>query len=593
MVDICRDPRWGRIAEGSGEDPYLGQAMARAQVRGFQDGHLAGGRKIVSCPKHYVAYGAAEAGKDYNSVDVSERTLRDVYLPPFRAAFDEGAGSVMSAFNEIGGVPATANAFTLRTVLRDEWGFEGVVLSDYNAVRELILHGYAADLSDAAHKSVVAGVDMDMMGSAFANHLAELVREGVVPEALIDQAVRRILCLKIALGLFETPYVDASLEKRYVLCQEHREAALEVARKSMVLLKNEGHLLPLVAHKIALIGPLADDHRSPLGCWHCLGQSEDVESVLDGVRAVRPGCDVTFVQGCEIAGQEDDQIEKAARAAREAEVAVLVLGESDRMSGEARSRAHLGLPGRQQALLEAVYATGTPVVCVVMAGRPLVLSWMAEHVPAILNAWHGGIRAGRAVADILFGIENPSAKLTASLPRAMGQIPVYYAHKSTGRPVGGERSLLTSDTDRSAFFDESNDPLYPFGYGQSYTTFAYSDMEIESAIVGLQDTLVVSARVTNTGQVAGDEVVQVYVRDRVASVTRPVKELVGFERISLPPGKDKVVRFEIPVPSLGFHGLDLDYVVEAGDFDVWIAPSSVGGLQGQFTVQGCDACSRS
>jgi beta-glucosidase len=533
-----------------------------------------------------VAYGAAEAGKDYNTVDISERALRDTFLPPFKAAFDEGAGSVMSAFNEINGVPASANAFTLSTVLREEWGFAGVVLSDYNAVRELILHGFAADLREAALKSIIAGVDMDMMGGAFPNHLAELVREGEVLEEAIDEAVRRILCLKIALGLFEHPYVDESLEKRLVLCEDHREAALQVARKSMVLLKNEGHLLPLTARKVALIGPLADDHRSPLGCWHCQGRPEDVESVLDGVRALRPDCDVTYVQGCAIVGQEVDQIEEAVQAAREAEVAVLVLGESDQMSGEARSRAHLDLPGRQQTLLEAVHATGTPVVCVLMSGRPLVIPWMAKHVPAILQAWHGGIRAGRAVADILFGKVNPSAKLTVSFPRAVGQIPVYYAHKNTGRPAGGERSLLTSDVDRSVHFDESNRPLYPFGHGLSYTTFEYADLQVETPEVGLDDTVIVAATVSNTGSWAGDEIVQLYVRDLVGSVTRPVKELKGFRRVSLEPGEGKTVRFEVPVAELGFWGLDMQYVVEPGAFKVWVGPNAEGGLEGEFRIRG-------
>jgi beta-glucosidase len=586
MVDICRDPRWGRIAEGAGEDPFLGRALARARVRGFQDANLAGGRKIASCPKHYVAYGAAEAGKDYNTVDISERALRDTFLPPFKAALDEGAGSVMSAFNEISGVPASANAFTLSTVLRGEWGFAGVVLSDYNAVRELILHGFAADLKEAALKSVIAGVDMDMMGGAFSSHLAELVREGEVPEEVVDDAVRRILCLKITLGLFEQPYVDESLEKRLVLCKDHREMALQVAHKSMVLLKNEGRLLPLSACKVALIGPLADDHQSPLGCWHCDGRSEDVESVLDGVRAVRPDCDVAYVQGCAIVGQEVDEIEEAVQAAREAEVAVLVLGESDQMSGEARSRAHLGLPGRQQTLLEAVHATGTPVVCVLMSGRPLVVPWMAKHVPAILCAWHGGICAGRATADILFGRENPSAKLTVSFPRTAGQIPVYYAHKSTGRPAGGERALLTSDLDRSVYFDETNRPLYPFGYGLSYTTFEYADLHVETPLVGLDDTVIVTATVSNAGGWAGDEIVQLYVRDLVGSVTRPVKELKGFRRVSLEPGERQIVRFEVPVSELGFWGLDMQYVVEPGAFKVWVGPNAEEGPEGEFAVRG-------
>jgi beta-glucosidase len=586
MVDICRDPRWGRIAEGAGEDPFLGRALARARVRGFQDKNLAGGRKIVACPKHYVAYGAAEAGKDYNTVDVSERTLRDVFLPPFKATFDEGAGSVMSAFNEISGVPASANPFILRTVLREEWDFAGVVLSDYNAIGELVPHGFAADLREAALRSVLAGVDMDMMGRAFPGHLADLVREGVVPEEAVDKAVRRLLCLKISLGLFEHPYVDASLEGQFILRQDYRDIALDAAQKSMVLLKNVGHLLPLIARKIALIGPLADDLQSPLGCWHCEGRPEDVESVLDGLRAVCPDCDVTYVQGCTVMGHEIDQIAEAVQAAREAEVAVLVLGESDRMSGEARSRAYLGLLGQQQALLEAVYATGTPVVCVLMSGRPLVISWMANHVPAILQAWHGGIRAGRAVADILFGQVNPSAKLTVSFPRTVGQIPVYHAHKNTGRPFLGEGTVQFHEAFRSNYLDESNRPLYPFGYGLSYTTFRYADLQVETPVVGLDETLIVTATIRNTGDRAGDEIVQLYVRDLVGSVTRPVRELKGFQRVSLEPGESKAVRFEVPVSELGFWGLEMQYVVEPGAFKVWVGPNAEEGMEGQFTVQG-------
>jgi beta-glucosidase len=585
MVDICRDPRWGRIAEGAGEDPTLGQAMARARVRGFQADGLAGGRRIAACPKHYVAYGAAEAGKDYNTVDISERTLRDVYLPPFRAALDEGAGSIMSAFNEISGIPASANPFTLREVLRQEWGFEGVVLSDYNAVGELVAHGFAADLREAARKAALAGIDMDMMGHAFPEHLAALVEEGAVPLSSVNDAVRRILCLKIALGLFERPYTEEGLEAQFILREEHRRAALEMAHKSIVLLKNEGSLLPLQVTRIALIGPLADDRAAPLGCWHCQGQAEDVETVLAGIRAVRPGCTVEYVQGCTVADESVDQVKDAVRAAREADVAVLVLGENERMSGEARSRAYLGLPGRQQELLEAVVASGTPVVCVLMSGRPLVIPWMAEHVPAIVQAWHGGIRAGRAIADVLFGEANPSGKLTASYPRTVGQIPVYYGHKSTGRPFLGEGTVQFDQAYRSNYIDESNRPLYPFGYGLSYTTFAYADLNVETPVLGTEGTLMVSATVANVGERPGDEVVQLYVQDLVGSVTRPVKELRGFERLSLGPGESASVRFEVPVRWLGFHGLDLEYRVEPGAFKVWVGPNAESGLEGQFTVR--------
>lgn len=584
MVDICRDPRWGRIAEGAGEDPFLGAAMARARVRGFQSDDLVGGRKIVACPKHYVAYGATETGKDYDTVDISERTLRDVYLPPFKAAFDEGAGSVMPAFNEINGIPASANPLTLRTVLREEYHFDGVALSDYNAIRELIAHGFASDLKDAAAKSALAGMDMDMMGHAYSTHLAELVREGRVPEAVVDKAVRRILRLKAMLGLLDQPYTDETLHEQVILAPDHREVALEMAHKSMVLLKNEGGLLPLSpTTKLAVIGPLADDRRAPLGCWHCAGRPEDVETALEGIQALWQG-PVTYVQGCSIADDTLDQFDEAVQAAQAADVALLVLGESATMSGEARSRAHLDLPGRQQALLEAVHAAGTAVVVILVSGRPLAVPWMAENVPAILQAWHGGIRAGRAVADILLGEINPSGKLTASFPRTEGQIPVYYAHKNTGRPVRGEGTTQFDEPYRSNYLDEPNTPLFPFGYGLSYTTFAYSDLKVETPKVGVEDTLVVTAAVSNTGDRAGEEIVQLYVRDLVGSVTRPVKELKGFQRVSLEPGEREMVRFEVPVSKLGFHGPEMEYIVEPGAFRVWIGPNSADGVEGSFEL---------
>ncbi len=587
MVDICRDPRWGRIAEGAGEDPFLGAIMAAARVRGFQAGDLASGRKIVACPKHYVAYGAAEAGKDYNTVDISERTLRDVHLPPFQAAFDAGAGTVMSAFNEIGGVPASANPFTLDTVLRQEWGFIGVVLSDWNAISELIPHGFAADLKEAAKRSVLAGVDMDMVADAYHYHLVELVQEGVVPLEAIDEAVRRVLCLKMMLGLFEQPYTDESLAEKTILKPEYREKALEVAQKSMVLLKNDGRLLPLSAEgkHIALIGPLADDHHHILGCWHRIGRDEDTESVLDGFRAVLPpSTKVTHVPGCDLEGVEEPDFQAAIAAAESADVAILVLGEGEHMSGEAHSRAYLGLPGHQQELLEKVYATGTPAVVVLMSGRPMVIPWMAEHVPAILQAWHCGIRAGRAVADILFGKVNPSGKLTASWPRTEGQIPVYYAHKNTGRPAEGEGTIQWNKPHWSIYIDEMNAPFYPFGYGLSYTTFAYSDLDVKTPEVSVDGTLVVTVNITNTGERSGDEIAQLYVRDLVGSVTRPVKELKGFRRVSLEPGESKHVRFEVPVQQLGFHGLTMEYFVEPGEFKVWVGPNAAEGLEAEFTV---------
>jgi beta-glucosidase len=583
MVDVCRDPRWGRIAEGSGEDPFLGASMARARVRGFE----ASGRKMVSCPKHFAAYGAAEAGKDYNTVDISERTLRDLFLPPFRAAFDEGAPTVMSAFNEIAGIPASANAFLLNTVLRREWGFQGVVLSDWNAIAELIPHGYAANLKEAAEKSVLAGVDMDMISDAYHLHLADLVNEGRVPLSVVDESVRRVLRLKLSMGLFERPYADESLAAQVILRPAYRQKALEVAQKSVVLLKNSGGLLPLSRDlkRIALIGPLADDHHQVLGCWHRIGRDEDVESVLDGLREVLPATtEVVHVNGCDLEGREEPDLEGAARAALAADVAILVVGEGEYMSGEAHSRAYLGLPGHQQVLVEAVHATGVPVVVVLMSGRPLVIPWIAEHVPAILQAWHGGIRAGRAVADILMGETNPSAKLTASWPRTEGQIPVYYAHKNTGRPATGTGTVQFDKPHWSIYIDEENEPLFPFGYGLSYTSFEYRDLSVETPQVGLSGTLIVSATVANTGNWPGDEIVQLYVRDRVGSVTRPVKELKGFRRVSLGPGEEKRVRFEVPVRQLGFHNQAMEYVVEPGDFSLWIGPNAAEGLEAALEV---------
>jgi beta-glucosidase len=588
MVDIARDPRWGRIAEGAGEDPFLGCALARARVRGFQARGLAGGKRITACPKHYVAYGAAIGGKDYNTVDISERTLRDVYLPPFKAAFDAGAGSVMSSFNEIAGVPASANAFILRRILREEFDFPGVVLSDYDAIGELIQHGVAEDPREAALKAVKAGEDIDMMSYAFEDHLADLVREGEVPEALVDEAVRRILRLKIMLGIFEQPYTDPALQREVLLREDIRELALEVAQKSIVLLKNDDGLLPLdteIVENVALIGPLADNQLDLMGSWSCDGDPRDVETVLAGLRGVMDDTmTLTYVKGCAIEGDEDLDIEAAVAAAQAADVAVLVLGETAMMSGEAHSRAHLGLPGRQQMLLEAVVATGRPVVAVVISGRPLVLSWMDDHVPAIVQAWQGGTRAGRAIADVLTGVVNPSGKLTAGFPRSVGQIPVFYAHKSTGRPVEERGVIQFNRAHKSQYLDELNTPLYGFGYGLSYTTFDYADMEVETPEVDLEGEVVVSVTVTNTGDRAGDEIVQLYVQDLVGEVTRPVHELKGFTRVSLAPGESKRVTLTVPTSALSFHGLDMAPIVEPGAFKVWVGPHVYEGLEGAFRL---------
>lgn len=591
MVDIARDPRWGRIAEGAGEDPFLGMAMARARVRGFQATDLTSGRRIAACPKHYIGYGAAEAGRDYNTTDFSERTLRDVYLPPFKAAFDAGAGTVMSSFNEISGLPATANPLILRTILRDEWGWPGIVLSDYDAVRELIPHGLAADLKEAARLSILAGLDIEMVSTGYSHHLAHLVSTGDVPLAAVDEAVRRVLRLKFRLGLFENPYTDETLADKLILRPDFRDLALEVAQESMVLLKNEDNILPLSPQtRLAVIGPLADNRHDMLGCWSLHTHPEDVETVLEGLSGYLPADGWTHVTACQIReDRPNEEIETniagAVAAATAADIILLVVGESADMSGEGHSRTDLGLPGRQQELVDAIATTGKPIVCVLMSGRPLVIPRLAGQVKALLVAWHGGIRAGRAIADILFGTVNPSGKLTASWPRSEGQIPVYYAHKNTGRPAAESGTKQFAESFKSVYIDERNSPLFPFGFGLSYTQFAYSDLHIAQPTLEMSDTLVVSATVTNNGDRSGAEVVQLYVRDLVGSVTRPVKELKGFQKITLQPGEQCPVHFEIPVYELGFTGCDMRYTVEPGDFKLWLGPDSTRGLEGAFTIK--------
>ena len=583
MIDIARDARWGRIAEGAGEDPCLGTAMALARVRGFQTDDLPVGHRIAACPKHYVGYGAAEAGRDYNSVELSERTLRDIYLPPFKAALAAGAGSVMSAFNEIAGVPGTCNTFLLRTVLRDEWGWNGVVVSDYNSIGELVQHGVAADLREAAKLSILAGVDLDMESGAYDQHLASLVRDGEVPVALVDEAVRRVLQLKFSLGLFEHAEFDTTLAKNTLMAPEFQALALAVAQQSLVLLKNDEQVLPLTAgqQRIALIGPLANNRADLLGMWSMASQAYAVETVLHGL--AQYDAQVIYEQGCSIEG-DDLNLTAAVQAAEQADVVVLVVGESAAMSGEAHSRVYLGLPGSQPALFDALVATGKPLITVLMSGRPLVIPQIAQKSAALLVAWHGGIRAGQAVADVLFGAVNPSGKLTASFPRAEGQIPVFYAHKATGRPAEGAGTTQFFEPFRSTYLDESNAPLFAFGEGLSYSRFEYSDLAVLTPVVARDGVLQVTATVHNASNRAGAEVVQLYVRDLVGSVTRPVKELKGFQRITLAADEQQMVRFEIPVSELGFHGLDMQYCVEPGAFKVWIGPDSTDGLEGAFTV---------
>jgi beta-glucosidase len=584
MVDIARDPRWGRIMEGAGEDPYYGSLVAAAKVKGFQGDDLALPGTMVACAKHYAAYGAAEAGRDYNTVDMSERRLREVYLPPFEAAAKAGAGTFMNSFNELDGMPATGNSFLVRHILKGEWGFDGFVVSDWASVWEMIAHGVAADSSEAARLAALAGSDMEMISSCYINNLETLVREGKVSEKLIDDAVRRILRIKFRLGLFDDPYryCDTLREKTLILHPDHIRHAREIARRSIVLLKNEDGLLPMAktVRSIAVVGPLADDHDAPLGNWRAKGMPGDVVSLLDGIKnAVGDHTSIIYEQGCGVLDQSEAGIDRAVRAARSAELVIAVVGESAFMSGEARSRAYLDLPGKQQALLEALHKTGKPVVMVLMNGRPLTLNWAEENMPAIIEAWHLGVQAGNAIADVLFGDYNPSGKLTVSFPYAVGQIPVYYNHKSTGRPATPQNPWT------SRFMDIPNEPLFPFGFGLSYTTFGYSNLRLDRTEMGFDDTLTVTIDLANTGKIAGEEVAQLYVRDLVGSVTRPVLELKGFRKVMLQPGESVSLSFKLSSTDLAFWNKDMEFIAEPGDFHVFVGPNSSELLQASFILK--------
>src|SRR5881396_3470134 len=581
MVDIARDPRWGRIAEGSGEDPYLGSAMAAARVRGFQGADPRSSDAVLATVKHFAAYGGAEGGRDYNMVDLSERTLRDVYLPPYRAAVEAGAGSVMTSFNEIGGIPSTASPWLMTTVLRHEWGFKGFVVSDWTAINELRHHGVAGSRADAGKLALEAGVDMDMVSRIYVDDLPALVRTGRIPVAVVNEAVRRVLRAKAALGLFDDPYHGASPERErsVLLAPEHRQLARRVAEESIVLLKNDASLLPLGSRvrTIAVIGPLADDKVSALGSWPGRGDPRDALTPLEGIKQRAGSVSLLYAKGCGITDTVSAGFAEAVTAAKRADVAVLVLGEAGDMSGEAASRANIDLPGVQQRLLEAVHATGTPVVLVLMNGRPLTIPWAAEHVPAIVESWFLGVETGPALAAVLFGDVSPSGKLPATFPRAVGQIPLYYNHKNTGRPTGPDKYT-------SKYTDLPVTPLFPFGHGLSYTTLGYSDLRLGAPRIAPAGTLKVSVTVTNTGAREGAEVVQLYLDDEVASVTRPVRALAGFRRVSLKPGEARTVDFQLTPKELGLYNRDMKFVVEPGKFRVFVGGSSVGGLEAEFEV---------
>ncbi len=619
MVDIARDARWGRIVESAGEDPYLGSALARAYVEGYQQGDLSKPDSVAVSVKHFAAYGAAIAGRDYNATDMSDVMLRQVYLPPYHAAVAAGAATIMSSFNSINGVPASANPYTLTQILRREWGFDGFVVSDWGAVSELLNHSIGADGSTVARKAITAGVDMDMEGGLYATTLAAQVRSGVIPESVIDEATRRILRVKFALGLFDHPYTATT--PAYVATPEKRAEARKVADETIVLLKNEpveglGNILPLGKHfrTVALIGPLADSRQDMLGSWAALGNPNDAVTLRQAL-SEKLGNQLLYAKGVSILKGENEAdlrkflgkpatpvwdnengIAAAVAIARKADVAVLALGESaNGMTGEASSRAHLSLPGDQEKLLEAVAATGKPVVLVLFTGRPSEIPWAAGHVPAIVQAWFPGIEAGHAVADVLFGTVNPSAKLTSSFPRAVGQEPLYYAQLPTGRPAHGDLNHFPTDSGQkymSRYLDVNNSAQFPFGWGLSYTSFRFSQPTLSQAEIaaaslkpGDAAKVQVSFTVTNTGNRAGTEVAQLYIRNTAASVEQPVRQLEGFARVTLQPGESKTITLPLGFDELNFWNAQSHQVVEPTTYQIFVGDSSLADLSTSLTVR--------
>jgi len=596
MVDIARDPRWGRIVEGAGEDPFLGAAIARAQVRGFQGSYVGEAGHVLTSVKHFAGYGAADGGRDYDSSYIPDEQLWNVYLPPFHAAVEAGSATVMSAYMDLNGVPATGNRFLLEDVLRDAWGFKGFVVSDAFAVRDLVTHGFAKDPEDAAYRAFTAGVNMDMGSRTYIDNLGKLLKAGRIKEAQIDAMVRPILAEKLELGLFEHPYVDEAAAQRVFNAPQHKQEARRAAQRSAVLLRNEGSLLPLDRAKygsIAVIGPMANSGEDIRGPWTVADDASQAVSVARGIReAVGANVKVETALGCEIRrkvpsmfdaitgvkrpeplteAQNTAEIEKAVALAGRSDIAVMVLGETQDMSGELASRTSLDLPGRQEELLEKVLSTGKPVVLVLLNGRPLSITWASEHVPAILEAWYPGAEGGHAVADLLFGDANPGGKLPVTFPRTVGQVPIYYAHNLTHQPEGSPGFV-------SRYWDEPSSPLFPFGYGLSYTKFAISKLEV--------DQQTVSVEVSNVGGRSGDEVVQLYIHQRSGRASRPVRLLKGFERVSLSAGESKTVKFTLRKNELSYwSAADRKWVEDAGEYDVWVGNDSNASLHGTMIVR--------
>ncbi len=601
MVDISRDARWGRSTEGAGEDAYLGSAMARAYIRGYQGSDLSKPESVAASVKHFAAYGAAEAGREYNTTDMSDIRLRQVYLPPYKAAVEAGAATMMSSFNALNGVPATADPYLMDEILRKEWGFDGFVVSDYTAIMELTHHGIALDAATATKKALEAGVEVDMMSHFYDTQIPKLLKEGKLSMATVDEAVRRVLRVKFALGLFEHPYARGTEVTQAV--DAHRPLARRAAEESFVLLKNGGHgqspVLPLSAgvKRLALIGPLADDASEMQGAWGGAQHLPDVVTLRGGLaaRMKKVGGELLYAKGTDVVTDSQAGFAAAKQAAAQADVVVMALGESSSMSGEAGSRAHLDLPGNQQQLLEAIVATGKPVVLLVFSGRPLVLDWADQHVGAIMETWFPGTEAGNAVANVLFGDVAPSGKLTMSFPRAVGQEPLYYNQFPTGRPAGdADLSKPPAGDTRfiSRYIDVPNDALYPFGYGLSYTTFGYSDVAVSRRQVPLAEAnradakslVTVTATVKNTGKRAGTEVVQLYVRNLGASVEQPVRSLQGFQRVTLKAGESRQVTFQLGFPELSFYNVKSQPVVEPTHYTVWVGGSSLASGQADFDV---------
>ena len=573
MVDISREPRWGRVMEGAGEDPYLGSLVARARVKGFQGNNFNGTDKVLACIKHFAGYGAPIAGRDYNTVDMSERTFRDFYFPPYKAGIEAGARTVMTSFNDLDGIPSTGNKWLLSDVLRKENGFTGFIVTDYTSINEMVNHGFAADEKHAGELAANAGVDMDMQGGVFQRYLKESIAAGIVSEKMVDEAVRRILRIKFELGLFKDPfkYCNEQREKAVVFAPAHLEASRDIARKSIVLLKNNNKTLPLTKGKsIALVGPLAADRGNLIGAWSGAGEGDKCVSVLDAFqeRAAKDGFKLMHAKGCAIEGTDTSGFAEAVRIGSEADIIIAVIGESKDMSGEASSRAHITIPGVQEQFIKALVATGKPVVVVLMNGRPLTFPWIAEHASAIVEAWWLGSRGGPAIGDVLYGDYNPSGKLTMTFPRDIGQVPIYYNLKNTGRPYDPNTKW------NSRYQDIVNSPQYPFGYGLSYTTFTYDSMMVTRKDYTFSDTIIATVNVKNTGSVAGEEIVQFYVRDLVGSVTRPLKELKRFEKIKLAPGESKKVTFKLTSKDLAFYTADMTFKAEPGAFWVMVGPDS-------------------